>query len=56
MYNVYNPQPLDPSIGKLRFKSLTWGFYETGKAWADYKDLKSHLCTSEELGLSGTNH
>ena len=55
MYNLYDPQPLDPSIGKLRFKSLTWGFIE-GKAWVKYTELKSHVCTSEELGLSGTNH
>ena len=43
---------LDPRMGELVLTSYEWGI-EGGIPWADRKNVASHNCTREELGLAG---
>ena len=45
----------DPSFGRLRFQKIKWGLDENGQFSYSTTELESHKCSSEELGLSGTN-
>ena len=49
-------KPIDPSYGKIIFQKIDWGRDEQGQFYARDYDIASHVCTSEELGLSGSNH
>lgn len=43
----------DPTYGQFMFQSYSWGIDETtGQIFGDIKDLASHQCTREELGLT----
>ena len=43
---------LDPSIGNLVISSDEWGYEENGEKFYRNTDLKTHICTDQELGLS----
>ena len=56
--NPFNPathQLIDPSFGRIKFSRSHWRVNEQGKFQLDFTELESHVCTSEELGLSGSN-
>lgn len=43
---------LDPRMGELVLTSYEWGI-EGGKPWTERKNVATHNCTREELGLEG---
>ena len=44
---------LDKSVGRLVFKAYEWGVNEdTGRFYSGKRELPSHICTPEELGLT----
>ena len=54
----FNPdtyKPLDPTFGRIRVTKTDWGINENG-VYSLNNELETHICSSEELGLSGTNH
>ena len=48
-------EPLDPSIGELKVKSFEWGYDKDGEYYYNELWLETHVCTAQELGLSGTS-
>lgn len=48
--------PIDPTYGRLVFNKFNIGLGDNGNVAYESKELASHLCSSEELGLSGTEH
>ena len=57
--NPFDPEtikPLDPSFGRIRVTKLDWGADENNSFRNTLTELETHMCSSEELGLSGTNH
>ena len=50
-------QPVDPRYGRIVFKLTEVGFNEEGILQIySSKELESHQCSKEELGLLGTDH
>ena len=50
-------EEIDPSYGSLRFYKLRWDLGSTeGDTNLIEEEIQSHVCSSEELGLSGTDH
>ena len=49
-------ETLDPSIGKLSFKYSEWGYQEDGKYFEEEGEIENHICTHEELGLTGNQN
>lgn len=51
------PEHIDPAYGRIRFLLAQWKIKEYGNidSWG-YKELESHVCSHEELGLTGTDH
>ena len=59
VYSIYDStthQLLDPSYGKIRFSKIQWENGEKEGFKYFFKTLESHICSEEELGLSGHNH
>ena len=61
VYNILEPEPgtedlIDPSYGKIKFSLLKYGKDENGLRGREYTELETHICTPEELGLSGHDH
>ena len=57
--NPFSPDtfnPLDPTFGRIKVTKHDWGFDENGVFKRTDSELETHMCSSEELGLSGTNH
>ena len=50
--------PLDPSYGKIVFGMYHWEYTENADDFLAYQwsELRSHNCSSDELGFSGTDH
>ena len=58
LFNAQNSQftvELDPSYGRIRFQILEWGTTKSGKQFRSNKEIDSHICSLEELGLTGTD-
>ena len=56
LYEAFNPNfqtQIDPSYGRVAFRRWKWGVNEKGMTYFEVTDLKSHLCSPEELGLKG---
>ena len=51
-YNNEREWELDPAYGKIVFKSNTWGYDAQGEIFLEKKEISSHLCSAEELGLA----
>ena len=60
-FTVVNPfsrhliEPLDPSYGRIRFRKFQWGLDRKGAFYLQETELKSHACSREELGMSGSD-
>lgn len=50
-YNNKEEWELDPAYGSLVFNSYSWGNDEDGAVFLRRKELPSHVCNKEELGL-----
>ena len=48
-------KPIDPAYGRVRFRKREWGPTEDGNFFMGYSEVESHPCTTEELGLTGTD-
>ena len=46
---------LDPSYGRLIFNHYSWGPDQNGTYKSIRKEIPSHTCSTEELGLEGQN-
>ena len=44
---------MDKSIGRLIYKRYEWGEKDDGSTYTIIEEIPSHICTSEELGLTG---
>ena len=44
---------LDPSYGEIAFSRYEWGMDSDGEYFVRIKEIPSHTCTKEELGLEG---
>ena len=44
--------PLDPSIGRIAFLKTNWGYDENNEYYIFSREIESHKCTKEELGLT----
>ena len=47
--------PIDPSYGKVRFRKTQLWINEKYEPISKQITLENHMCSSEELGLSGEN-
>ena len=56
VFNTQVPEtiePLDPTYGRLRFTKKQFSILEeTGLTTLNLAELKTHICTEEELGLT----
>ena len=56
---VFNPffpatlQQIDPTFGRIRFQRVEWEANSLGSATITFNELESHVCSSEELGITG---
>ena len=46
--------PLDPTIGRIVFYQTQWSFDENFESNYSRKELTSHACSEQELGLETT--
>ena len=44
---------LDHSYGLIRFRKFQWGLNAAGEFEDNTSDIATHVCTEEELGVSG---
>lgn len=44
---------LTPDIGKLELRAIEWGTHEDGEYYYTEDLVETHMCTEEELGLTG---
>ena len=49
-FDARTMQPIDPSYGKIGFYKRTWGQNEDASYFLYEEELKTHLCSIEELG------
>ena len=49
----YIDLPLDPALAKMVFFRSEWGYNEDEEFIYKRTELESHVCSEEELGLSG---
>ena len=49
----YIDLPLDPTYAKIVFFRSEWGYTEDKEFFYKRTELESHVCSEEELGLSG---
>ena len=47
---------IDPSYGRIAFRKYSWQVNDDGSTHFDFRELEGHECSSEELGLTGTDH
>ena len=47
---------IDPSYGRIAFRKSSWQANDDGSIQLDSRELENHECSSEELGLEGTDH
>ena len=46
-------EPLDPSMGELKVKVFEWGYDADDVYYYKEEFLETHVCTSDELGITG---
>lgn len=46
---------LTPDIGKIELVALEWGFREDNEYYYEEHKIKTHICSEEELGLTGNS-
>ena len=51
-YDNERESVLDPSIAEIVFYEYEWGINDNGEVYSFRKELKSHTCSTEELGLA----
>ena len=54
-YDEETEDILDPSYGKVMFMKFEWGKRENDELYVEQKEIPSHVCTEEELGIKGDN-
>lgn len=59
VFNPFAPRAdpiIDPTYGRLRFSKFRWWPNDKGAFSMKMTELEPHTCSSEELGLSGSDH
>ena len=57
--NPFDPNTyklIDPAYGRIRFRKREGGPTADGGFFMENVEIESHPCTTEELGLTGTDH
>ena len=54
-YDNEQEYALPPEIGELTFQKYGWGLQENGESIIYREDIKTHICTDEELGINDDN-